>query len=191
MRIAQLKRSAALVAVALGLTAAIAAISHTASADPPTPTPSCANPAAPPTDTTAGSSPQPKAEKDVKELEARELKALQGRWRAVRLAHEKQDLPAQVVAGMTMVIENDVMKNASGGRCKLTLYPDRSPKEIDLVELRGVRSIKGRTNPGIYKLANDKLTICFVEETAEALPKEFKAAPGVTLVVFERVKDED
>ena len=147
---------------------------------------------------------QQKAEKDAKELEAKELavkelKAFQGNWRLVKWGWEEPDAKlAAFLAKKTIIVEGDVMtirhNNLSGNidRHKLTLYPDRSPKEIDLVELRGVRSIKGRTRPGIYKFDGDTLTLCTVEEDSMDLPKDFNAGErsGATLWAFERVKDE-
>ena len=181
MRFAQLKMLAA-AAVALGLTAALAAHSGAGRTPPVTP---------------------PPAEKAGNDAEAKELKALQGKWRVLTTETAGGHVPAHLLAMQQLIFEGSVCTFKSSGEVKETIYvdddhkasvrlaPGKSPKEMDATPLDGPQ--KGTARPSIYKLDGDTLAVCssFGGDGPEvARPKELKAAKGVVLSVLERVKDE-
>lgn len=184
MRSAQLKVLAATSAIALGLTAALVATSGDVRAVLVT------RAAAPPTAA------------DEKEAGAKDLKALQGKWRAVKSVTDGGEVPAHVLVMSQATFEGDVCTLKGIGEAREKMYvdeskvrvrlaPGQSPKEMDLTRLDGAQ--KGDTLRRIYKLDGDTLTVCWSYgpdglETGDR-PKEFKSAKGVMLSVLERVKD--
>jgi uncharacterized protein (TIGR03067 family) len=190
MRFAQLKSFAAFVAVALGLTAALAAIPRNATADPTARAPGAALvmvPAAP-TGIPVAHLKDDKNEKAAKELEAKELKALQGNWRVVKLETDGHEVPPEELVKRRLLVEDDVI-DMKPNKMRIKLAPGKSPKEIDFTPLDGPN--KGKTMPCIYKLDDDKLTLCLpVARDGATRPKEFKADKEIGLTLLERVKDE-
>ena len=63
------------------------------------------------------------------------------------------------------------------------LYPNKEPKRIDLQS-------NGKTAHGIYKLNDDKLTLCYGMAGATASPNDFDncVSDGLALVTYKRVK---
>jgi uncharacterized protein (TIGR03067 family) len=72
---------------------------------------------------------------------------------------------------------------------KDTVFPDKSPKEIDSVYTNG--SSSGKTVLGIYEITADGVKYCWAEPSKER-PKAFaaKADSGLTLMELKRVKEE-
>jgi len=109
---------------------------------------------------------------------AKDAKAMQGEWREVNL-------------GLRMVIKGQEITvfgpDDNSRRHKFKLYPDQSPKGIDLTGLDG--PMQGKTTQGIYELEGQRLKICVPRPSkAESglRPKEFKTEKGMEFTIFER-----
>jgi RNA polymerase sigma-70 factor (ECF subfamily) len=134
---------------------------------------------------------------EVTDKVADDAQALQGLWVEVGIESDgkkraKDDLKAppleMFVKGAEIWIGREASKQT--GRYKTyKLDATKLPKQIDLTSHDGQE--KGQTAAAIYKLENDRLTICMPYYTADTStrPAEFKTAPGDTLmtVVFERL----
>jgi uncharacterized protein (TIGR03067 family) len=69
----------------------------------------------------------------------------------------------------------------------IKLDPGKSPKAMDITFTEG--ESKGKVSLGIYKIEDDRLTICRAAPGTDR-PSEFASKPGSghTLMVYERVK---
>jgi uncharacterized protein (TIGR03067 family) len=73
----------------------------------------------------------------------------------------------------------------------ITVNPSKNPKTIDNLHTSGPE--KGKTQYGIYKLENDKFTVCVTAAGSPEAdrPKEFNTKDTANVVfVFERVKND-
>jgi uncharacterized protein (TIGR03067 family) len=123
---------------------------------------------------------------------------LEGEWQAVQTQAEGVwwDKKTMAVASTKFVIKGDELVvphpdgNGPGRRSTYKLDPAKLPKEIDLLSHDGFES--GQTTAAIYKLENDRLTICmpYFGNDLTARPNEFKttADDGRMLVILEHVK---
>jgi uncharacterized protein (TIGR03067 family) len=124
----------------------------------------------------------------------KELKALEGKWKAVTLEVAGNPLGKDQVPDFTFVI-------GAGGKCTgqtpdgefratITVNPSKKPRTIDNAHDTGAQ--KGKKQYGIYKLDGDKLTVCMTRagSTPSDRPTEFTSKDSTNVVfVFERVKD--
>ncbi len=184
MRFTKLKTIAALVTVAIGLTTALAAV-------PRNTTKPALDGAAPLAARSAA--PVPKDKPTAKELEARELKALEGQWRAVKLNTERELTETELASARFIFAKSDltIRSTNENEHFKVALVPTESPRGIDLTLKNDERSA-GKVIHGIYELKGDALTICIRHFASEdqTRPTEFKPEQGSLLFVLERVKDE-
>jgi len=124
----------------------------------------------------------------------KELKALEGKWKAVSMEAGGKPLPKDSVEFMFTVGANGKATGKSAQseyQATITVDPKKSPKTIDNAHETG--SQKGKKQYGIYKLEGDKWTVCMtrpgVEESAR--PKDFTTKDTANVVfVFERQKEE-
>jgi uncharacterized protein (TIGR03067 family) len=125
----------------------------------------------------------------------KELKALQGKWKAVALEVGGNALPKEAVPDFTYIIGAD--GKATGKTAKneyaatMTVNPKKDPKTIDNVHESGAQ--KGKKQYGVYKLEGDKLTVCMTPPgRAEGdRPKDFATKDTTNVVfVFERLKED-
>jgi uncharacterized protein (TIGR03067 family) len=120
-----------------------------------------------------------------------ELARHQGRWVASTSVYDGQEAPAEIVRSITRTVEDDHVvwhrdgKSFAGTRIELD--PSRDPKAIDVIPDGG--KDRGERVPGIYKLEDDRLTICMAAP-GRPRPTEFKAekGSGCTLRTFIRAK---
>ncbi len=183
MRFTKLKTIAALVTVAIGLTTALAAVPRHSGEPAADASPRSASRPAP----------VPKAPPTAKELEAKDLKALEGQWRAVKLNTEKELTETELASARFIFVGSDltVRSTNENEHFKVALVPTESPRGIDLTLKNDERSA-GKVIHGIYELKGDALTICIRHFASEdqTRPTEFKPEQGSLLFVLERVKDE-
>lgn len=125
----------------------------------------------------------------------KELKALEGKWRAVALEAGGKALPKEAIPDFTYTIGAD--GKATGKMAKseytatMTVNPNKDPKTIDNVHVSGAQ--KGKKQYGVYKLEGDKLTVCMTPPgRAEGdRPKDFNTkGTANVLFVFERIKED-
>ncbi|HKI34211.1 MAG TPA: TIGR03067 domain-containing protein [Gemmataceae bacterium] len=126
---------------------------------------------------------------------AKELKALEGDWKVVGLEEGGRKASEDDVKAMRWTFRGSEMQGMNpgekaGDKCKVKIDPSKGPKHIDLTTLEG--ELKGKTLEGIYKLEDDRLTICLRDEKApeKGRPTEFTAEKGSSqgVITLERVK---
>jgi len=124
----------------------------------------------------------------------KELKALEGEWKAVAMEAAGQSLPKERMPEFTYVVGPNgkaTGKMAVGEyQATITVDPKKTPKTIDNLHDTGAQ--KGKKQFGIYKLEGDKWTVCMtrpgVAETDR--PKNFATKDSANVVfVFERIKE--
>jgi uncharacterized protein (TIGR03067 family) len=126
---------------------------------------------------------------------AKELKALEGKWKAVGLEAGGMPLPKGAVPDFLYIVGADGKATGQMGkleyRAKVTVDSTKDPKTIDNVHETGAS--KGKKQFGIYKLEADKWTVCMTPPGAAESdrPKSFDTKDTKNVVfVFERVKDD-
>lgn len=125
----------------------------------------------------------------------RELKVLEGKWKAVSMEAGGMPLPKEAIPDFTYIVAADgkaTGKSPQGEyQATMTVDPKMTPKTIE--NLHDTGNQKGKKQYGIYKLEGDKWTVCMtrpgVAETDR--PKDFdtKGTANV-LFVFERLKED-
>jgi RNA polymerase sigma factor (sigma-70 family) len=189
MRFAKLKTVAAVAVLAVGLTAALAAVARDGSA------PSRTDRA--PVGGAGAALDAPKQKPDPKELEAKELKALGGEWRIVNLENDQEKIGEDELVMLRAVFTGNELR-LSGVKdkeenFKIALAPGEKPKHIDLTIVADVDDPEaGKVVHGIYELSADALKLCFPHSAFDAKdrPTEFRARKGLVFCVLERPKDE-
>lgn len=125
----------------------------------------------------------------------KELKALEGKWKAVGFEVAGSPLAREGVPEFLFTVgaggksTAKTLKNED--QATITVDPKKSPKTIDNLHESGAS--KGKKQYGIYKLDGDKWTVCMtLPGAAESdRPKDFNTKGTTNVVfVFERVKDE-
>jgi uncharacterized protein (TIGR03067 family) len=124
----------------------------------------------------------------------KELKALEGKWKAVSLEAGGKVFAKEAVPDFTFIIgeQGKAIGHMPLGeyQATITVDPRKSPKTMDNRHESGAD--KGKKQYGIYRLEGDKLTVCMTRPGAAATdrPKDFnsKGSTGVVFV-FERIKE--
>jgi uncharacterized protein (TIGR03067 family) len=107
-----------------------------------------------------------------------DLDRLQGSWSITALEADGQKMPAEMVAGGSIVIRGDRFTCAGMGfvyEGRLELDESRKPRQLDMKFDAGPE--KGNTNPGIYELGADTWTICLATR-GSVRPSVFASSPG-------------
>ena len=121
--------------------------------------------------------------------------ALQGEWQAVELrvggktsSEEEED-----VKSVRFAFSGREMLNLSisgGQKRTFKVEPESTPKHIDITYQEG--RDKGQTAFGIYKLEEDRLTLCFPADLKSSKrPDDFQSEPknGQVILVLKRAKE--
>lgn len=131
---------------------------------------------------TAANEPQPEAV-------TKELKLLQGTWRAVAGEEGGEKAPGKEVARLTMIFDGDKFSASVGilpiMSGTIQLDPTKSPKTMNLLIKKG-RS-QGRVAEAIYEFDGKELKICLGELGGDR-PTEFKSDNGRHLMAYKREK---
>jgi uncharacterized protein (TIGR03067 family) len=121
---------------------------------------------------------------------SKELKALEGKWKAVAMEAGGKPLPKDGVPDFTFTVGADGKSTAKTpqreDQTTITVDPKKAPRTIDNRHETGAH--KGKTQYGIYKLEGDRWTVCMSLPGGDR-PTDF-ATKGTSHVVFvfERVK---
>lgn len=123
----------------------------------------------------------------------KELKALQGKWKAVAMEAGGAPLPKDAVPDFSFVAGADGKATAKTPDMEfhftMSVDPKKNPKTMDVSHDSGDQ--KGKRQYGVYKLEGDKLTVCMTPAGGAEIdrPKDFNTKDGANVVfVFERVK---
>ena len=123
----------------------------------------------------------------------KELKAMQGTWKAVALEAGGKPLPKEAIPDFTFIIGANGKSTGKMAQSEytatITVNPKKDPKTIDNLHESGAQ--KGKKQHGVYKLEGDKFTVCMTPPgSAEGdRPKDFTTKDTANVVfVFERVK---
>jgi len=126
---------------------------------------------------------------------AKEIKTLQGTWKAVGLEAGGRAFPKEAVPEFLYIVSAGGKATGKMGQveyqAQMLVDPTKSPKTIDNVHETGDQ--KGKKQFGIYKVEDGKWIVCMtIPGAAETdRPKSFETK-GTACVVFtfELVKDE-
>ncbi|MCI0700415.1 MAG: TIGR03067 domain-containing protein [Planctomycetia bacterium] len=133
-------------------------------------------------------------EKELPEAAQKELKKLEGKWKATKLVVEGREEEPKGPDGQEVAIEFKARKFLLGGEELFTvaaLDPSTTPKILDFKALKDMGEIgKGKTYEGIYKLDGDTLVIALYIGEGQKRPEKFESAEGskVVVVTFQREK---
>jgi uncharacterized protein (TIGR03067 family) len=120
-----------------------------------------------------------------------ELERHQGTWTATSSIYDGQEAPEELVRSITRTVEKDHVVWKRDGKSfagtRIELDPSRDPRSIDVIPDGG--KDRGKRVLGIYKLEDDRLTICMAAP-GKPRPTAFKAekGSGYTLRTFTREK---
>jgi uncharacterized protein (TIGR03067 family) len=125
---------------------------------------------------------------------AKELKALEGKWKAVAMEAGGKPLPKESVLDFTYIVAANgkaTGKSPQGEyHATMTVDPKKSPWTIDNLHESGAQ--KGKKQYGVYSLEGDKWTVCMTRPgvTESERPKDFNTKDTANVVfVFERLKE--
>ena len=124
----------------------------------------------------------------------KELLALEGKWKLVRIVKGGQEVPLGASQVITAWLRADgtVTARIPAGKIAATVAPNPTgdPKTIEIRHETG--RYQGRRQYAFYKLQGDRLTVIAVKPGApkEALQGDFAdTQSNALLLVFERTKD--
>jgi uncharacterized protein (TIGR03067 family) len=131
---------------------------------------------------------------DEKDDVKKELKTLEGTWKAVSMEAGGKELPKDNLPQFTFIVGPDgksTARTAQGEeRATITVDPKKTPRTIDNRHESG--AAKGQKQYGIYMLEGDRWTVCMTRPGAAESdrPKDFNTKGTANVVfVFERVKE--
>jgi uncharacterized protein (TIGR03067 family) len=116
---------------------------------------------------------------------------LQGTWSIASLEVNQETIPVEKLEAARLIVAGERYSFTLGEmRLELKHKVDegKSPKELDLTVAEGPE--KGKTFRAIYKLEEDRLTICRHVQPEMERPKEFATRPesGLMLIVWKKEK---
>jgi uncharacterized protein (TIGR03067 family) len=138
--------------------------------------------------------PPKEKEKELTEAAKKDLKKLEGVWRAVKLAREGQEEEAPKMGGEEVVIEFKGRTMQMNGKDFLgitALDPSTDPKCIDFKALVDQGPVsKGTVFESIYKVDDDTLVLALHPDGGTNRPAKFESPKDskVMVVTFKREK---
>jgi uncharacterized protein (TIGR03067 family) len=132
-------------------------------------------------------------EKELPEAAQKELKKLEGKWKATKLVVEGREEEPQM-DGRDVIVEFKARKFLLADKDLFqvaTLDPTTNPKLLDFKAVMDMGEIsKGKTYEGIYKLDGDTLVVALYIGEGQKRPEKFESAEGsrVVVVTFQREK---
>ncbi len=125
----------------------------------------------------------------------KELKALEGKWKAVSMEASGMQLPKDNLPEFIFTVgaggKSTAQSSHGTDQATITVDPKAKPRTIDNLHESG--ATKGKTQYGIYKLEGDKWTVCMTLPGVASTdrPKDFATKDTRNVVfVFERQKAE-
>ena len=127
------------------------------------------------------------------EAATKDFDNLQGKWNSVSWQVKARTRGREELAGSSMTIKGNKISYEKGGKPygpsrEFRLNPEKTPKEIDAVNLDG--PMKGTNWLGIYELTGDQLKFT-LEGPGRPRPRDFDptASTRRAVMVFERISD--
>jgi uncharacterized protein (TIGR03067 family) len=123
----------------------------------------------------------------------KDLKDLTGSYSVEKYTREGKDEAAAQLKKMKVVQKGAEWKFYVGEDITLgkdTVYPDKSPKEVDSLYING--PAREKTAKGIYKIEGDTVTFAHADPGKDR-PKSFdsgKEGSGITVIVLKKMKDD-
>jgi len=124
---------------------------------------------------------------------SKELKALEGTWKAVALEAGGKPFPKETVPDFTFIIAPNGKATGKSPQeeyqATITVDPKKNPKTI--VNLHESGTQKGKKQYGVYKLDGNKWIVCMTRPgvTENDQPKSFDTKDTANVVfIFERIK---
>jgi uncharacterized protein (TIGR03067 family) len=125
------------------------------------------------------------------EAEQKELAKFQGTWKVLSYEEDGKKRPADEIKNSRLIFQGAAFAVRNGDRIeergtqKLDL--SQEPRAVDHTITEGTD--KGKTYPGIYRIAGDRLTFCFAP-AGKKRPTEFRSKPGsgYYLISYQRDK---
>ncbi len=120
----------------------------------------------------------------------KELEAHQGVWQAVSYRIGEKETPKEIVDSIVREVKGDHVLWKRDGKSfagtKMEVDPTKSPATIDVIPDGGPH--KGEKVLGIYKIENERLTLCMAPRT-KPRPENWEApkGSGISLMVFKKV----
>src|SRR5262249_37661193 len=119
--------------------------------------------------------PAPVKEKaDPKELEAKDLEALRGEWRAVKMETDQKAVTEREVASIRAFVEGNHLRMRSEEEhwqieFEIALVPTEKPKHINRYPLgKGGKPDPTKVEFGIYELNGDSFKLCVPHSANES-----------------------
>jgi uncharacterized protein (TIGR03067 family) len=112
--------------------------------------------------------------------------ALQGTWTVIAFhLHDGSDVPLDKLGDTRLDIRENGYQMTVDGQAReaktFALKPGGESKRMEITE-----KPDGRVLRAIYKLDQDKLTICITENFQAEYPKKFEAKKGYAVIVMQR-----
>jgi len=122
---------------------------------------------------------------------ARDLKQLQGEWKAVSADKDGQPPPADVLENLRMTFTKDkILVHIKDERKEVSfkIDPGKKPKAIDVTPAEGPQA--GKVVPGIYEVTGETLRLAFAEGDNAKRPESFtpKAGSNLTVLTLKKMK---
>lgn len=132
---------------------------------------------------------KPKEEPKLTDAQKKDLGALSGTFVIISYERDGKKSPADEIKTMKVVQEGAEWKFYQGDDITLgrdTVYPDKSPKQVDSYYING--PVRDKVAKGLYKIDGDTVTYVHADPGKER-PTEFATKPdsGLTLIVLKKM----